>query len=294
MIDSDDFSSYGYSSHDTMSPIILDGSNKKIKSYDIDVNKNNKNNNNWEITRRDVQGRTLLHYFSFNGNIENAKKLFAQSFPVDLTDQALNSSLHVASQYGQWAMVAYLLEQNAFINRQNINGKTPLHLAVESEHKETVEILLSHGANPNMVDLEGATPLHYSSANGYLDISQCLLKHGAFVNYKDYSKETPLFWAIRESKIDQVDMLIKNGANINSKNDDGETPFDLAQEFDEEDITVLLQKALNYSTNFSYNYNVSIVNSVNSNINLPKSLPVNFVIPGKETGQMVEYRPQSL
>jgi len=297
MIDSDDFSSYGYSSHDTMSPIILDGSTKKIKSYDIDVNKNNKNNN-WEITRRDIQGRCLLHYFAFNGDIDSAKKLFiSYSFPVDLTDESLNTPLHVASEYGQTTLATFLIEQQANINRQNLQGKTSLHLAVESDQKEIVDILLSYGANPNISDLEGASPLHYSSANGYLDISQSLLRHGAFANIKDYSKETPIFWAIRESKADQVEMLIKHGANVNVKNDDGETLLDLAQEFDEDDIIILIQKTLNPNSSFSIS-NYSSIGLPSSSINLPnKSQPVNFVNPkmGNEPlEQLIENRPQSL
>jgi len=163
-----------------------------------------------------------------------------------------------------------------------MKGKTALHLAVEGEQKEIAEILLSCGANPNIVDLEGASPLHYSVANGFLDISQSLLRHGAFVNIKDYSKETPMFWAIRESKAEQVELLIKNGANVNAKNDDGETPLDLAQEFDEDDITILIQRALNPTPS--------------SNIILPnKSQPVNFVFPkGMEEQPILENRPQSL
>lgn len=304
MIDSDDFSSYCYS-HDTMSTNFgynnsridgtLEHSNEKKKSYDIDVNKNKKN---WEITRRDIQGRSLLHYFAFNGDIESAKKLFiSYSFPVDLTDESLNTSLHVASEYGQNNIAILLLEQQAMINRQNINGKTALHLAVESDQKEIVDILLAYGANPNIVDLEGASPLHYSTANGYLDISQSLLKHGAFVNIKDYSKETPLFWAIRESKSEHVDLLIKNGANINMKNDDGETPLDLAQEFDEDDIIHLIQKVLNPSLITQSTY-VPYFSSPSSFILQNKSQPVNFVNPkmgnNEQQQQIIENRPQSL
>lgn len=294
MIDSDDFSSYSYScSNATMSNSFvpssrIDGTvlgtdnDKKKKSFDMNVNKKN-----WEITRRDIQGRSLLHYFAFNGDIESAKKLFSYSFPVDLLDESLNSPLHVASKYGQSNIAILLLEQQALINRQNINGKTALHLAVEGDQKEIVEILLYHGANPNIADLEGAYPLHYSVANGFLEISQSLLRHGAFVNIKDYSKETPIFWAIRESKADQVEMLIKNGANVNAKNDDGETPLDLAQEFDEDDIAIMIQKALNPFPNSFFS-----LNTPSSSIILPtKSQPVNFVFPkGQEEQPIIENR----
>jgi len=305
MIDSDDFSSYSYNYSEgtttTMSNGYLPSSrmegmvfgsdnDKKKKSYEIDVNNSNnrqQQQRSFEITRRDIQGRSLLHYFAFNGDIESAKKLFiSYSFPVDPTDESLNTPLHVASEYGQSKIAILLLEQQALINRQNMKGKTALHLAVEGEQKEIAEILLSCGANPNIVDLEGASPLHYSVANGFLDISQSLMRHGAFVNIKDYSKETPMFWAIRYSKADQVELLIKNGANVNAKNDDGETPLDLAQEFDEDEIAILIQKALNPSP-FSI---------PSSNINLPiKSQPVNFVFPkGMEEQPIIENRPQSL
>jgi ankyrin repeat protein len=308
MIDSDDFSSYN-NSNDTMSISYMPSSRfvdgtlgtslnnyKKKKSYDIDVQNNNNNKKNWEITRRDIQGRCLLHYFAFNGDIESAKELFiSYSFPVDLYDESLNTALHVASENGQVNIAKLLLEQQALINRQNINGKTALHLAVESQQKEVVDILLSYGANPNIEDLQGASPLHLSSANASIEISQSLLRHGAFVNKKDFAKETPLFWAIRESKVDQVEMLIKNGANVNVKNDDGETPLDLAHEFDEDDILIFLQRSLNPSSN-TYTYNISSFSTPSSSIILPnKSQPVNFVIPNKGSEQpIIENRPQSL
>jgi len=303
MIESDDFSSCNYSnntmSNSYMPSSILDGTfNMKKKSFENDVN-NNKNNGNWEITRRDIQGRCLLHYFAFNGDIESTKKLFiSYSFPVDLTDESLNTPLHVASEFGQSNIAIILLEQQALINRQNISGKTALHLAVERDQKEIVEILLSYGANANILDLEGASPLHYSSANGFFEITQSLLKHGAFANIKDYSKETPIFWAIRESKTELVELLIKNGANINMKNDDGETPLELAQEFDEDDIAILLQKALNplSGSTFSYNLSTYTYSTHSSSIILPnKSQPVNFVNPkGQEQQPILENRPQSL
>lgn len=276
MIDSDDSSSYGYSMHNATG---THSSLEKKKSYDMNVT-----TRNYEITRRDIQGRTLLHYFSFRGDLENAKKLMNYSFPVDLTDNNLNSSLHVASEFAQPYLVQFLLERGALINRQNMNGKTALHLAVEKNNKQIADLLLAHGANPNIVDLEGASALHYASAYGYQEISSALLNRGAFVNIKDYSKETPLFWAIRESKIEMVELLIRNGANLNSSNDDGETPLDLAHEFDEDDISLLIQKALNPSSLSSANYN----------FNFPlKSQPLNFVNPKSEQ-PIPEYRPQSL
>ena len=284
MIESDDSSSYS-----SLFPQVIKGKNhmpstsvleanmgsKKKKSFDINVSRN------WDLTRKDSNGRTLMHYFAFNGDIENANKLLSYSFPIDMLDNSLNSSLHVSSEYGQRNFVTFLLANNSLINRQNINGKTSLHLAVERNQREVVDTLLYYGANPNIIDLEGASPLHYSSANGFLEISDSLIKHGAFVNIKDYAKETPIFWAIRESKIEQVQTLIKNGANLSIKNEDGETPFTLAQEFDEDDIALILQK--------------TIQNNFSSISNLPsKSQPVNFSFPKESFEQINEYRPQSL
>jgi len=77
------------------------------------------------------------------------------------------------------------------------------------------------------------------------------------------------------------------------KNDDGETPLELAQEFDEDDIAILLQKALNPSS-FSYNLSTYTYSTPSSIILPNKSQPVNFVIPKGQEIPIIENRPQSL
>jgi len=194
------------------------------------------------LSKRDNEGRTYLHYAAFNGDLAKAQQLCSLGFPVDVTDRSLNSSLHVASEYGHNALVSFLLQMRANVNRQNVEGKTALHLAVQRGQLQTAQLLLSNGANPNIPDLEGAAPLHCAAANNSMDIAKSLLLFGSFVNARDHFKDTPLFYAIRESHASMVDLLVnKYNADVNIENEDQENPLSFAKELSEFDIVLILQ-----------------------------------------------------
>jgi len=288
MIDSDDSSSYCYVSSGAVNQSMYrtphmhhqDGNKdiEKKKSYDIEA----KRKISELMAKRDNQGRSILHYAAYGGELLKAKQLFSLGFPVDTTDNNLNTSLHVASENGQFQFAAFLIQQGANINRQNMEGKSALHLSVERGHSQVINLLLNGGANPNIQDLQGATPLHYSAANGTVDISKLLLQYGAFVNSKDFSKETPLFYAIRESNISSVDLLVnKYNADLSITNEDLETPLSFAKEMLEYDIILILQGKPN-QVDAGYP-------------NFPKSQPMQLPVNPKVSEPLFPtYRPQSL
>lgn len=73
--------------------------------------------------------------------------------------------LHWATYYENYAMVKYLLENNANPNKQTIRdygpiteGSTPLIIAAYYGYKDITEILLKYGANKNITNRYNETP----------------------------------------------------------------------------------------------------------------------------------------
>jgi len=295
MIDSDDSSSYSYvpranrpggMMHNNQNMLVShgNGENQKKKSYDMETLRKIREN----LSKRDDQGRTHLHYAAYRGDIAKTQQLCSLGFPVDVTDRSLNTPLHVASEFGQNALVSFLIQMRSNVNRQNVEGKTALHLAVQRGQLQTAQILLSNGANPNIPDLEGGTPLHFAAANNSMDIAKYLLLFGSFVNVRDHSKETPLFYAIRESNSAMVDLLVnKYNADVNLTNEDEENPLSFAKELLENDIVLILQ---------GHTSQVSDILPSSSYVPL-KSQPMQFLVSQKPQELQQETfldRPQSL
>ncbi|KJW02171.1 ankyrin repeat family protein [Rickettsia endosymbiont of Ixodes pacificus] len=72
--------------------------------------------------------------------------------------------LHAATAEGNISDVRIYLHRKCDVNKQDINGKTPLHHAYEKVNKEVIQILLqSHGIDKNIQDNKNYIPADYSA-----------------------------------------------------------------------------------------------------------------------------------
>ena len=86
-----------------------------------------------------------------------------------------------ASADGNVALLKKLIAEKWDPNASNDIGQTGLHLAAMWGHPEVAELLLKAGANVNVANDWGVTPLHYAVENrgNNYDVVKVLLKHGA-------------------------------------------------------------------------------------------------------------------
>lgn len=75
--------------------------------------------------------------------------------------------LHVASLYGQVAIVDFLLQRGADPNDADADCITPLHCAASRGHQNTLLLLLHASADTNLVDTRGNSALHLASDHGH-------------------------------------------------------------------------------------------------------------------------------
>ena len=59
--------------------------------------------------------------------------------------------LHVASHFGQAAMVRFLLSSGASVEKRTNAGYTPLHQAAQQGHTLVINLLLESKAQPNSI-----------------------------------------------------------------------------------------------------------------------------------------------
>uniref|UniRef100_A0A8D8YVQ6 Ankyrin repeat-containing protein DDB_G0279043 n=1 Tax=Cacopsylla melanoneura TaxID=428564 RepID=A0A8D8YVQ6_9HEMI len=78
------------------------------------------------------------------------------------------------------------MDNGAYVNCCDTNGKTPLQIAVQNNDTEMVHMLLDKGANVNGCDVDGKTPLHFALQNKDLEMVQILLDKGSDVIEQHY------------------------------------------------------------------------------------------------------------
>jgi len=111
-----------------------------------------KEHQNRKMTKRSIDSykkELTIHDACEEGNLEAVKTLI-ESSPSEIwkTDEICYfSGLHVAANHGHIAVVKFLLDAGADINRKSKSGETPLHLAVLRNHPDIVKCLLVRGAD---------------------------------------------------------------------------------------------------------------------------------------------------
>jgi len=169
--------------------------------------------------------------------------------------------LHTACQFGQTAVVRFLLNSSDAINDASDLGITALHIACTFGHEETVDTLLKEGANVNASDHENETPLYIACARGFPGLVKTLLQWKANIEAVTHDSRTPLFvscvnghyevarillnagadWSVcdsegfsplhamaQEGNIPLVEALLSHNASVHCKNEDGCTALHLA------------------------------------------------------------------
>jgi len=170
--------------------------------------------------------------------------------------------LHTACQFGQNAVVRFLLDASDAINDASDLGITALHIACTFGQEETVDTLLKEGANVNASnDHENETPLYLACARGFPGVVKTLLQWKADIEACTHDSRTPLFvscvndhydvarilleagadWSVcdakgfsplhamaQEGNIPLVEALLSHNASVHCKNEDGSTALHLA------------------------------------------------------------------
>jgi len=133
----------------------------------------------------------------------------------------------------------FLLE-NADIEIQDSNGRTPLLVAAQSDNTQALSRLLEAGASPLSKDKMGQTALHLA-VNGSIKLSSLLIKAKADVNAKNVGGVTPLMLAAGTGKMELVKLLLSAGARPDMKDYRGRSVVDWASQEQHLDVVKQLE-----------------------------------------------------
>ena len=203
-----------------MMPVNRMSSNNNVSEYSDNnretnsVVSNNVNNNGNIVTDLVSKLRT--------GTVESLEQ-FAEEEGLTIEEAVDYESVFgrtpiiVSTLGGHQELVAYLIENEANLNRKDSKGKTALMYAVEKGDEAIVNMLVKGGADVNQKEpTRGENALLIAIQTGQLGIAAFLLDNGSNPNSSDVTGYTALVSALDlHSDVGFVELLLKKGANPN-------------------------------------------------------------------------------
>ena len=155
----------------------LKGNLAATKSILRNASNTSDNESNKLIDLKKDDGYTALHLACLNGHKNVASYLIENNADLEAADNRGQTVLHSAVHQGQAAIVELLLtksENHAIINKEDMEGETPLHLALSREGSPPIEA--TKESSPAIFDLMekarlkgvNATQIHAVSIAAYL------------------------------------------------------------------------------------------------------------------------------
>lgn len=196
-----------------------------------------------EPSAADDNGNTVLHITAGFGSYESVQKILTVNKDLSFINQtnnvdktALHAAVHVIGDLetnveNRTKIVQLLIDNNADMEIQDKDGRTPLHFAVSSGLTEAVQILTEKGANVMAQDsMNKETPLHMACEKGYdAGVSILLNKDTDVVNAKTNSGWTSLHYAAYHGHTETVKILLNKGADRTAQEFSNRTPYELAK-----------------------------------------------------------------
>ena len=147
------------------------------------------------------------------------------------------ANLYDAAEAGELKRVTLLVEQG--VDKNQTGGKygdTALSAAAKNNHFAVVQYLVEQGADMNKGNTEGAgvAPLHYVCSRGHLEVAQYLLEQGADRDKADNYGRSPLHYAAADGRLETAKLLMAYGADLNVRNKYGQLPIDMEHHNTEE------------------------------------------------------------
>lgn len=181
-----------------------------------------------QVNRRDIYGRTPLHYATIKGFNDCISYLIEQNADIEARDLDEFSPLLCAISNGHTKSVEILLNAGANIEPKNETDHIPLSVACYYGHTDIALMLYRRGAK-NLPNTEFLYPLHLVAQQGHAELCRILAKDHEFLDKPDvYYNWTPLFWAANYGHTKCVRILIEEGCILNLKDENGKTALHYA------------------------------------------------------------------
>ena len=187
---------------------------------------------------RDTYGQTTLKVAARGEQFHIVHALLNSGADINNKDLNGQSDFNYLMQEGalSYELVISMLDKVEDIQEKHaITGETLLHLVRNREEDNylvpLIASLISRGVEINKQDLEGDTPLHNLASVAHKDAIAFLAEHGADVNIRNNTGQTPLHILAENSEYAEFEnvfqYLLDKGIDINAKDNHGRTVLHL-------------------------------------------------------------------
>lgn len=178
----------------------------------------------------DRGGVTLLSTASQEGDLATVAGLLEFGASVDRVDRVNRTPLMYGARSKNAGVITLLIDAGGDIQARDSLGNTPLSWASGFGTGDVVLALVDAGADVNTVDnVLGYTPLLWASGFGEPQSITVLLESGADLEVHDTAEgRTPLMHAVRTGELESVVLLVSGGANVNALDNTNQTPLHIA------------------------------------------------------------------
>ncbi len=122
------------------------------------------------------------------------------------------TALHTACMRGNSEIVKLLLDNGAFTNITNFDGKYPVHIAIEEGHKDIVELFIKRqDETVSYVLLDGHKSLFLAASHGRMPLVKYLIEQGQSISYESLE-------LINNKEIKNYILFHKNAVKISDLN----------------------------------------------------------------------------
>jgi len=150
---------------------------------------------------------------------------------INAQDEYGSSALMIAAQFGDVDVVKLLLERNADVQLQCIDGTVALMMAARDGRTYTCGVLITAKADVNATRMDGRDALSAAASYGHIDTVRILLEKGADVNsQKAADGKSALMRASHFGHTNVCSMLIASNADTALQTIHAETALHLACE----------------------------------------------------------------
>lgn len=146
----------------------------------------------------------------------------------EVTGEDNVNALMLAVTFGYFECVKILVEHGAFLNEENVGGRTVLSKAAERGNVRCVQLLIENGALLDIGDSCGTTALMYAVANNHVNCVKILLDAGTRLDLTDKWKNDALLISLRSNDESCTLGLLEAGCPLNNVNSVGDTPLVVA------------------------------------------------------------------
>lgn len=182
------------------------------------------------------------------------------------------SLLHIATQFGRFELVKFLLRSGAEVDIRDNVQRTALHIVsflTKQNAEKILNLLLKHGADVEVRDSNGRTPLdRAASVRKTENIARLLLEANADVDPKDNQERTPLRrTALRtQSEEGTARLLLDYEADINARSGEQTHLKEAVEKSNRPMTNLLLQRGAN--PNIAFTTDTTPLHSAISNLDI--------------------------